>query len=71
MREGYANKATTWAHALVRASEDLGTEMPDPRMNFPERPDGPTILRLRQESLTPPWGTRPRGRNAQSTNKLF
>jgi hypothetical protein len=34
------------AHTPVGISEDPGAEMSDPRMNFPERLDGPAILEL-------------------------
>jgi hypothetical protein len=37
-------KALNWAHVPAGISEDPGTEMSDPRMNFLECPDGSTIL---------------------------
>jgi hypothetical protein len=49
-------KSLNWPRAPVKTLKDPGTEMPDPRMNFLEHPNGPAILRLRRESPTPPRG---------------
>jgi hypothetical protein len=44
--------------------------MPDPRMNFLECPDGPAVLRLRQESPTPPRGHGTRGHKCLTHERI-
>jgi hypothetical protein len=64
-------KSLNWPRALVRTSKDPRAEMPDPRTNLPEGPDGPAILGLKREGPTPPQGRETWGQKCPTHERTF